>query len=223
MTKLNVYSSGGRKISTMNYPKSMEESVNMELLAQAIRVYEAGRHQGLSKTKTRGEISASKRKIYRQKGTGRARHGALSAPIFVGGGVAHGPKGIKRILVMPKKMRKKALKVALSLKAKEGEMFVVDRIHTLKKTKEAATLINKIAKSEKNAKEHGRYTFILSDGNSDTRLVLRNLANIEVSGFKDLNAYKVYFGGVLLVDKDALKTKKEPSVKIEKNIGKSKK
>ena len=109
--------------------------INKILLTQAIRVYTARRHPGLSKVKTRGEVIASTRKIYRQKGTGQARHGAISAPIFVGGGVAHGPKGVKRQLSLPKKMRRKALSIALSVKAKEGNLLVVEGISKLKKNK----------------------------------------------------------------------------------------
>jgi large subunit ribosomal protein L4 len=180
-------------------------------LAQAIRVYEARSHPHLAKTKTRGEIRASKAKIYRQKGTGRARHGARSAPIFVGGGVTHGPKGIKRELTLPKKMRQKAFRSALTLKAKNGEIVVVEGISTLKKTKEAATLIDKIAGKEAQMKQNGRVTFVLSDKNSSAKLALRNLKNVDVVRLSDLNAYRVYFGGILVIDKEALEESREGS------------
>ncbi len=185
-------------------PKNLQAKENLTLLAQAIRVFEARRHPGLSKTKSRGEISASKRKIYRQKGTGRARHGAKSAPIFVGGGVTHGPSGVKRKLDLPKKMRRRALKVAFTLKSKEGQVIVLEGISKLKKTKEAAALLVKIAQKEKNAQQNGRFTFALSDGNKDAILALRNIENVVVTKFSDLNAYKVYFGGTLVIDKEAL-------------------
>lgn len=184
-------------------PKIMQEKENLVLLAQAIRVYEAKSHPALSKTKSRGEVALSKRKIWRQKGTGRARHGARSAPIFVGGGKAHGPKGVKRKLVLPKKMRQKALKVALTLKAKDNELMFLDGISLLKKTKDAAALLDKIAGKEK-FKKTKRYTLALSEKNSNAKLALRNLKNVDVVRFSDLNAYTVYFGGVLVIDKEAL-------------------
>lgn len=133
MIKLNVYSQNGTKKTSINMPKDLIEKENRTLLAQAIRVYESGKHPGLSKVKTRGEVRASKRKIYRQKGTGQARHGAKSAPIFVGGGKAHGPKGVKRVLSLPRKMRQKALKIALSMKAGEKRLVVIDGVGSLKK------------------------------------------------------------------------------------------
>lgn len=208
MTKLNVYSAKGVKKAAVSLPKRFQEKLNLPLLAQAIRVYEARRHPGLSKVKSRGEVKASTRKIWRQKGTGRARHGAISAPIFVGGGIAHGPKGVKRELKLPKNMRRKALNMALTLKAKAGEVVVVDGVSSLKKTKEAALLLNKIVTSVKERKANGRFTFVLSDKNLGARLALRNLASTSVVSFKNLNAHKAYFGGVLLIDKEALGTKK---------------
>ncbi len=203
MNKVSVYSTKGVKKPSVSMPKIMQEKENLVLLAQAIRVYEAKSHPALSKTKSRGEVALSKRKIWRQKGTGRARHGARSAPIFVGGGKAHGPKGVKRKLVLPKKMRQKALKVALTLKAKDNELMFLDGISLLKKTKDAAALLDKIAGKEK-FKKTKRYTLALSEKNSNAKLALRNLKNVDVVRFSDLNAYTVYFGGVLVIDKEAL-------------------
>ncbi len=78
-------------------------------MAQAVRVYLANQRLGTASTKSRGEINMTKAKVYRQKGTGRARHGAKSAPLFVHGGVAHGPKPHDFSMTMPQKMRKLAL------------------------------------------------------------------------------------------------------------------
>lgn len=205
MVKLNTYSSKGVKTTPTNMPKSWQEEENLVLLAQAIRVYEARRHPGLSKTKTRGEVSFSTRKIYRQKGTGMARHGAKSAPIFVGGGKAHGPKGVKRRLSLPKKMRQKALNVALSMKINEGRVILVDKISSLTKTKEAASLIQKIVVKEKEIGKKSRFTFAIADKNKAVEMTLRNIENVEVVPFRNLNAYNVYLAGVLIVDKEALK------------------
>lgn len=204
-SRLNIYSAKGVKKQSIDLPRVFQEKENPTLLAQAIRVYEAGRHPGLSKTKTRSEVAISTRKIYRQKGTGRARHGSKRAPIFVGGGITHGPKGVKRKLSLPKKIRQKALKVALAVKAKEGKVVVIDGIAALKKTKEASGLLGKIIKSEKEITKNSRFTFILSGKNLDARLALRNLKNVEVIRFDNLNAHQVYFGGILIIDKEALK------------------
>lgn len=204
-------------------PKGWQEDVNKNLLAQAIRVYENKKHPGLSKTKTRGEIRASTRKIYRQKGLGLARHGALSAPIFVGGSKAHGPKGAKRRLKLPRKMRKKAFSMALTYKADKGELLVIEGIGKLKKTKDANALIDKIVKKEKGIEVRSKFTFALSEKNKDSSLYLRNLENVEIVNFKNLNAYNVFFAGVLVIDKDALKKTKSGKRKKKSKKTKSKK
>lgn len=206
--KLHTYTSTGSKSSSIGLPKQYQAKENMVLLAQALRVYENRLHPGLSKTKRRGEIAATTRKVYRQKGTGMARHGAKSAPIFVGGGKAHGPTGLKRKLTLPKKMRRKALKVALSLKSKNGEVVVVSAISSLKKTKQAVGLIDQITQKEKWTGKNLRFTFALSEKNKNAFLALRNIKNVEVMPFRSLNAHKVYFGGILIVDKEALVAQK---------------
>ena len=202
MSKANVYSAKGVKLSSINLPKEYSGKESLLLLAQAIRVYEAKKHPGLSKVKTRGEVSLTTRKWYRQKGTGRARHGAQSAPIFVGGGIAHGPKGVKRGLSLPKKMRQKALYVALSIKAKNGELVAVSGLDTLKKTKEANKLIDILLTKEK--KERNKITFVLTQESKKATLALRNIKEVKVVDYQNLNAYQVYFGGFLVLDKTAL-------------------
>lgn len=217
MIKLDTFSAKGVKKEAMSLPRDFIENENPALLAQAIRVYEGRRHSGLSKIKTRGEVVASKRKIYRQKGTGRARHGALSAPIFVGGGKAHGPKGIKRKLELPKKMRRKAVGVALGMKVKSRDLLIIDGFSSLKKTKDAQKLVDKILT---NRKKKGRVTFLLSEKNFSVVRTIRNIPNVEAISFHNLNAYQVFHGGVLLLDKETLasktKTKKTSSTKTRK-------
>ena len=220
MIKVSTYSSTGTKGTDTTLPKRYETPVNDVLLAQALRVYEWRSHTGLSKTKSRGEINLTKSKWYRQKGTGRARHGAKSAPIFVGGSKAHGPKGVKRQLSLNKDMRVKSLNVALSLKAKDKDVVIVSGISNVKKTKEAQILINKISDKHKGKKKI-RVTFVLSEENRPVQLALRNLKDVGVLYARNLNAYDVYFGGLLIVDKDALEAK-PPKIKSTKK-GASKK
>ena len=205
MAKASFYSAKGVKKPTISLPKIFSEKENEALLAQAMRVYEAKLHSGLAKVKTRGEVKASKRKIWRQKGTGKARHGARSAPIFVGGGKAHGPTGLKRQLTLPRKMRQKALNVALSMKAKAGLIVVVDDISSWKKTSQAQNFINEVVSKEKETKDGQRATFVLADNNLSAKLVLRNIPNVEVISFKNINAHHVFFGGKLIFDKEVLK------------------
>jgi len=213
MPSLSVYTAKGTKVEAVSMPKGWYEKENDSLLAQAIRVYEARSHPSLSKVKTRGEVSYSTRKIYKQKGTGRARHGDRGAPIFVGGGVAHGPKGVKRVLNLSKKMKTRALNIAFGFKVRDGMLIMVSNISELKKTREAASLIDKISNKEKNVSGKIRFTFALSEKNKDVRLFLRNIENVNVLPFKGLNAYKVFHGGVLIVDKEALNEQEDSDAK----------
>lgn len=204
MIKLPTYNSKGIKAEDTLLPRKFETKVNKILLAQAIRVYENRLHPGLSKTKTRGEVKASTKKIYRQKGTGGARHGARSAPIFVGGGKAHGPKGVKRTLVLSKKMRRKATAVAISLLASDQRLFVLKDVFALKKTKTAVSLIEKILKSQKIEKKNPSITFWFSNKNIRKSLYLRNIKNVVVKHISSINAYDVYFSGISIIDKDSI-------------------
>jgi large subunit ribosomal protein L4 len=101
---------------------------NESVMHQALVRQLANRRLGTHKTKSRGEVVRTKAKWYRQKGTGRARHGSRNAPIFVGGGVAHGPKPRRYTKKMPRKMRRLALRSALSVKAAEQRIIVLDAI-----------------------------------------------------------------------------------------------
>ena len=117
----------GKSKSHINLPKDLfDVKINKQLLAQAVRVYLANQRQGTASTKTRGEVEGSTRKIYRQKGTGRARHGAIRAPIFVGGGIVFGPTPRDYSLKMPQVMRRAALASALTQQYKAGNVIVAD-------------------------------------------------------------------------------------------------
>jgi len=208
MLKVNSYSAKGTKLSSVTLPKTFEEKENLALLAQAIRVYEDRQHPGLAKAKTRAEVLRTKKKLYKQKGTGGARHGSRSAPIFVGGGVAHGPRGVKRVLELPLALKRKALAVAVSLKVKEGQVVSADGLGSLKKTKEANKLIEKVLAETKTKK----VTLVLSEGNLGAKKIFRNFKEVRILPYKDINAYDIFFGGAIVFDKEifvAKKAKKE--------------
>lgn len=119
----------GKEVNTVDLdPSIFEASINVGLMHQAYVRQMANARLGTHKAKTRSEVNRSKQKWYRQKGTGRARHGSRNAPIFVGGGVAHGPQQRSYAKSMPKKMRRAALRSALSAKAAEGEIILIDSL-----------------------------------------------------------------------------------------------
>jgi len=127
--KVPVRNMAGDQVGSVELPADIfEVEVNTALMHQAYVRQMANARLGTHKTKTRGEINRTKAKWYRQKGTGRARHGARSAPIFVGGGIAHGPQPRDYSKKMPRKMRRGALRSALSVKAAENQIVVVDKL-----------------------------------------------------------------------------------------------
>ena len=205
--KVNLYSTRLAKPSTLSLPKEFSGDVNEPLLAQALHIYRDRMHAGNSKVKTRSEVRLTTAKWFRQKGTGRARHGAKSAPIFVGGGVAHGPKGLKTILSLPKAMRKKALASALSLKISQKKVSAAKDLSAIKKTKDAQALVDLIRAGEKLPK--GRVTFAVAVKNSGVYNFMKNIEGVNIEQFSELNAYKVYFGGGLILDADVFERAKK--------------
>ena len=117
----------GNQISTVELPADIfEATINDGLMWQYYMMQRNNARLGTAKVKTRSEINRTHAKWYRQKGTGRARHGSRNAPIFVGGGRAHGPIPHKYTQRMPKKMRHAALRSALSALARDGQLVFVD-------------------------------------------------------------------------------------------------
>jgi large subunit ribosomal protein L4 len=178
----------GAKKSTKSLPEGIfNVPVSDRLLAQYVRVYLTNQRQGTRKVKSRGEIASSTRKIYKQKGTGRARHGAKSAPIFVGGGVAFGPQPKEYSLKMNKKQKTKALLGSLSKSIKANKMFILNGADSVVKTKDLSKIVSAVF--EKNTrgallvysslKERGIYTSA------------QNLENIIAIDARILNAYEV--------------------------------
>lgn len=133
-----LYNLKGEEEKKLELPKEIFSiEAHPKLIAQYVRVYLANQRQGTASTKTRGEVAGSTRKIYRQKGTGRARHGDKKAPIFVGGGVVGGPKPRNYHLSLTKKQRKKALFAALTFQFKANNILALsaDALKTPPKTK----------------------------------------------------------------------------------------
>ncbi len=180
-----VYSLDGKQAGEMALPKEIfGAKVNKMLLSQAVRVYSNNLKSHFSNTKTRSEVKGSTRKIYKQKGTGGARHGAKTAPIFVGGGIALGPKFRKVVLDLPGKMKRSALISALSARALEGEIFGVKGLEKASgKTAQMRDFLKKTGKE--------KALFVLGDKNENTVRALRNLSGVSVLLFDQVNVLEV--------------------------------
>ncbi len=152
MTTLDVLGVDGKKAGSVELPADIfEAQVNIPLMHQVVVAQLAAARQGTHKTKTRGEVSGGGRKPYRQKGTGRARQGSIRAPQFAGGGVVHGPVPRDYSQRTPKKMKAAALRSALSDRAREGLIHVVETFvdGETPKTKTALATLAAVTKSDK--------------------------------------------------------------------------
>ena len=205
MFKVNLYNLKGENAGKVELPKSLFGGVvSARLMAQAVRVFLANQRQSGAKVKTRGEVARSTRKIYRQKGTGRARHGSKGAPIFVGGGVAHGPTGEQNYrLAMSKKMRKAALRSALTSKLKKKEIWVVTELDKVRgKTKEIEGLLASL-------KITGKVSLVLPKKWEKVERAARNIRGVRLLLVKQLNTYAVLNGGKLIWAKESLEGRNE--------------
>jgi large subunit ribosomal protein L4 len=157
--------------------------VNNDLLYEAVRQFQAGHHAGTHKTKTRREVSGSGKKLWKQKGTGRARVGSVRSPIWRHGGTVHGPVVRDYSYKLPKKMMQGALRSALSAKVRDGELKVIDGFtlgdHKAKNARGALTRL-----------EAGRTVLIIDNGdNRNLSLSVRNLKGVTLLATREVNPY----------------------------------
>ncbi len=180
--ELPVYNMAGEQVSTHELPASIfEANINRALMHQALVRQLANARQGTHKAKTRSEVNRSTAKIYRQKGTGRARHGSRKAPIFVGGGKAHGPQPRKYTKAMPRKMRRAALCSALSVRAGAGDIVLLDDIQMdAPKTKTVAVLVKTLTNGES-------ALLLLPERNETVEKSARNLEHVKALRANYLN------------------------------------
>lgn len=177
-----------------------DASASRMLLAQYVRVYLANQRQGTHSTKGRGDVQASTRKIYRQKGTGRARHGARTANLFVGGGVTFGPQVRSHNLRLNKKQRQKALYYALSLKAQDGKVKVLSGVDSASgKTKEMADAL-----SSHNLEARKTLVVYAPEQASIARKSFGNIKGISTAQDRLVNAFNVLKAENVVFTQEAL-------------------
>ena len=197
------YSVKGEEVGKVELPESLfsSESNNPQaLLYEVINMYLANQRQGTSKAKGRSEVNGSGRKLYRQKGTGNARAGNLRTPVRVGGGAAFGPKPQNWHRSIPKKKKRLALKLALTKRAKNNQVIVVENLDFSKpETKKARTLIDKIS-------QNSRKNLLVIDG-SDHNIIrsFSNLPNVKMDRADGLFAYEILNCDKLILTEEALK------------------
>ena len=181
--------------------------VNEDLLYEAVRHSQAGARSGTAKTKTRHEVSGSGKKLWRQKGTGRARMGSIRSPLWRHGGTVHGPQPRDYSYRLPRKMLLGALRSALSAKLRDGEMKVVkDFTLSDHKSKSMRAVLDTLGAPK---------TVLLVDNAENHNLVLgsRNLAGVKLVASKDVTVYDLLAHGGLLVSENAAKKLSEALAK----------
>lgn len=184
-----AYDYKGAKTGRVTLPGEIfAAKINQSLMVQAVKVFLNNQRLARPKAKTRGEVVGSRRKIWRQKGTGRARHGSVTAPIFVGGGVAHGPRCYSpKRLKMSKKMKRQALFSALTFQAQEKNVVILkdgDKLGS--KTKAAQLLFKKML-----GKELPKSLLIFYEIAPSLERATKNLAFLDLLSVEELNAYLI--------------------------------
>ena len=202
--EIPIYDLTGKSGSTADLtPDIFGHKENDALIAQYMRVYSQNQRQGTVSTKTRAEVVGTTAKMYRQKGTGRARHGSGKEPIFVGGGIAFGPKPREFSKSLNKKQKKQALYIALSTKAKQKAVIALDKetLSIKPKTKQIADLL-------KTLKFEGKKVLFILPKLEKGGFVLstRNIASASLIGATTLNPYTVFDNSAIIFVGDALKT-----------------
>ncbi len=198
--KVDVYNLKREKVGELELADEVfAAEVKDHLLHEVVVAQLASRRAGTRAAKERSAVSASKKKMYKQKGTGRARHGQISAPNFVGGGRAHPPRPQDWSYRPPRRVRASALKSALSLIAKEGRLLVVDDMKLGEiKTKAFAGVLSALQASNK--------TLVVDDKeNTNLRLSLRNMESNQFLPPEGVNVYDLLRHDVLVVSKEAAK------------------
>lgn len=200
MVTLPIYDRSGSEVGKTEVdPAAIAPKINKQLLHDAVVMYLANLRQGTKKTKTRGEVAGSTKKLYRQKGTGNARAGSRRTSHRRGGGHAMQIRPRSFYYRLPKKALKSASKMAVASKLTDGEVVVLDELAMeAPKTKELAASLKALGLS-------GVTTLIvLNDYSKGVQMSCRNIPGVEVTRVADLNALSVLRPKRMLVTKEAL-------------------
>lgn len=199
-----IYDKNG-KVSTEKVnldDKVFAAKINSELMTQAVYVYLSNQRQSNAHTKTRADVSGGGKKPWKQKGTGKARHGSNRSPIWRGGGITFGPRNDKNYKKsLSKKMIKASIRSAFSFKMSEKSIFVLNDLEPTK-TKMTQSIIKVLG----NAKIEGKTLIVQDKKNQAVVNSVNNLKNINITVVNELNTYTLLNYKNIVVLKDALVT-----------------
>jgi len=194
-----VYNMSGEQIGEVELKAEVFGiPVHRQALHDAVVMQLAGMRQGTHDTKTRGEVRGGGRKPWRQKGTGRARHGTIRSPIWRGGGIVFGPHPRDYSYSIPKKVRRLALKSALSSKVENGSIMVLDDLKFgTPRTKDMVSVLS-------NLKVNNKALVVTADRDENVTKSARNIPGIKPMDVKGLNVYDLLAHGTLVITRDAV-------------------
>ena len=213
-----IYSQEGKPAGKISLPKSVFDAKwNADLVHEVVRLMNSNSRTNVAHTKTRGEVRGGGKKPWKQKGTGRARHGSTRSPIWVGGGVAHGPRNDKNFSrKINKKVKTKALYSNLSKKFKDGEILFVDSFKFEKpKTKEAKSIISNLSKVKGyetlSTKKFNTAIIALEKKSDLVQKSFNNFGNISVEEFRNINPVSILNHKYIIISnpEESLKTFKQ--------------
>ena len=198
--EIPVYSKEGEKIDNLQLDdKKFGGPIRKKLLRDAVIMYEANKRQGTASTKTKAEVAGGGRKPWTQKHTGRARAGSIRSPLWKGGGVSHGPKPRDYSFAIPKKARRLALYTALSAKARDNELVVIDDLNfDIPKTKQMVGILKALNM------DNSSCLIVIPRVNETVWKSARNIPSVKVMTSTELNAYEVLKPKKVLLTKEAL-------------------
>jgi large subunit ribosomal protein L4 len=201
MATAKAFSAQGDAKGSVELPASLfDQQVNEHLLYLAVRRYLVNQRQGTAKVKSRVEVSGGGRKPWKQKGTGRARSGSNTSPVWVGGGRAHGPEPRDYLVEMPKKQRRVALTSALSLKAREERVAVVDDLSfDAPKTSQVAGLMDKIGLGTT------KLLFVTGSHDENVWKSCRNMRRLRATLAHQVNPYQLLECDTVVITQSGLK------------------
>ena len=201
------FSVTGQEMGSVDLPTVFEAPARPDVVYDALRAYMANQRQGNAATKTRSLVSGGGKKPWRQKGTGRARHGSIRSPIWVGGATVFGPQPRDYSYQIPKKMRRLAVRSVLADRARDGQVVVVDDLDLkAPRTKTVSALLKQINLSDRKV--------LIVGGKADPVLYrsVRNIAGAACTPYNQISVYDVLACDTVVVMKSALDVMKEVGV-----------
>jgi large subunit ribosomal protein L4 len=200
MPSVDIIDLDNKKVGTLELADTVFAApVNEALLYEAVRHYLAGKRRGTASTKTRHEVAGSGKKLWKQKGTGRARMGSIRSPLWRHGGTTHGPQPRDYSYHLPRKMQLGALKSALSAKLRDGELRVVSQFAI-------AEPKSKVMRQALNTLDAKRTVLLVDNGdNKNLQLSSRNLVGVKLVPSRDVNVYDLLAHSQVLLSEAAAK------------------